>query len=171
MGQRDKWNELYAAQRKALVDYAAPLLGSRDEAEDVVQEAYLNLSRTAETAGREDVPAKAYLYRIVRNLSFNKLKRTRRQRQQNPLNLPWWALPMGAGSPEDNAVLSDRVSRVATALSSMPERTRKIVQMHRFDGYTLEEIADHLGISVTTVHRLLGDAMEGVKDVLRRDME
>ncbi|MNO09217.1 RNA polymerase sigma factor [compost metagenome] len=41
----------------------------------------------------------------------------------------------------------------------MPDETRVIVEMYRFDGYTLQEIADRLDLSTATVHRLLKAAM------------
>lgn len=170
MGQRSKWDKLYVAHHKSLINYAAPILGSRDEAEDTVQDAFVKFAGSSGASIKDDSLIKAYLYSIVRNLSFNKIKRVKRSRQQAVWNLPWWALPRETEGPEDDAILSDRVSLVNDVLARLPERTQAIVRMHRFDGYTLEEIADTLGISVTTAHRLLAGAMEEIKASLRMDL-
>ncbi len=89
--------------RRSLIDYAAPLLGSKDDAEDIVQDAYLRFVR--ETAD-EHMPPKTYLFRIVpssspriyrggrchrpsrRNLSFN--KRSRRKLENNVKASPFF---------------------------------------------------------------------------------
>lgn len=60
---------LFMRHRRALVDHADTIVGSRAQAEDLVQEAWLRFER----AGRHrplDHPA-AYLYRIVRNLALD----------------------------------------------------------------------------------------------------
>ena len=41
----------------------------------------------------------------------------------------------------------------------MPENSRRALEMHRFGGCTLAEIAGHLNVSLTTAHRLLRDAL------------
>jgi hypothetical protein len=89
---------MYLRHRRSLINYAAPLLGSKDDAEDIVQDAYLRFVR--ETAD-EHMPPKTYLFRIVRNLSFN--KRSRRKLENNVVesaDIPWWALPQAVETPE-----------------------------------------------------------------------
>ncbi|MGU9546296.1 sigma factor, partial [Bacillus cereus] len=72
--------KLYLAHRAALLDYAAPIVGCRSRAEDVVQEAWLRFSRQEEDAAIRH-PA-SYLYRIVRNLSLDLTRRSATEKVQ-----------------------------------------------------------------------------------------
>ena len=123
--------DLYLAHRSALVDYAAPIVGCRARAEDVVQEAWLRFN------GRQD-PGLAinnpvgYLYRIVRNLALDLTRSIATERRQ----------------PDGDSLLAQ-----------LPERTRMAFEMHRLGGYTLQQIAAALGISVGLTHQLVHDAL------------
>lgn len=152
----DKRNAIYIAHRPALLAYARLLAGSRAEAEDLVQEAFIRFSpEHADTA----LSPRAYLVRIIRNLAFNLKKRKRYESQQVCENLPFWGQPQPVDTPEQHALFCDQVRSVASILADMPDQTRTVVEMYRFDGYTLQEIADRLDLSVATVHRLLKTAM------------
>lgn len=151
---------MYLQNRKALVDYATPLVGSRAEAEDVVQDAYL---RFVPDESDDSVPHKGYLFQIVRNLSFNLRRRKKRDKSIPADNIPWWALPTAVETPEDDLLFCERVKSVADAVEALPQKTRLILEMYRFDGLSLKEIAKALDISVTTVHRLLNDATNAIK--------
>ena len=70
---------LFTRRRGALVDYADGIVGSRAEAEDLVQEAWLRLEK-AGRRGRLDQPL-AYVYRIVRNLAFDVRRRMTHERK------------------------------------------------------------------------------------------
>ncbi|MBP2562219.1 RNA polymerase sigma-70 factor (ECF subfamily) [Neorhizobium galegae] len=151
---------MYMEHRKALVDYAVPLTGSRDEAEDIVQEAFL---RFVPDQDEEPTPPKTYLYRIVRNLSFNARSRKKRERAVDPGDIPWWALPQFVDTPENDLLFCEQVKRVASVIESLPDRERTVLQMYRHEGLTMSEIADRLKISAPTVYRLLKNAMEEIR--------
>ncbi len=152
----DKRNAIYVAHRPALLAYARLLSGSRAEAEDLVQEAFVRFSlEHAEVA----LSPRAYLVRIIRNLAFNLKKRKRYENQQVCENLPFWGQPQPVDTPEEHSLFCDQVRSVASILSTMSDDARIVVEMYRFDGYTLQEIADRLDLSIATVHRLLKAAM------------
>ncbi len=159
MGVRDADDRrtLYVSHRGPLVEYAAFLLGSREGAEDLVQEAFVRLEPAA--VARVASP-RAYLFRVVRNLAFN-LRRRRRLESTHgtPDAIPSWAAPQLLETPEQRLLLIERVRRLSDLLDRMPEGTRAIVEMYRFEGHTLDEIASALGISVATTHRRLRAAL------------
>ena len=62
-------NSLFIAHRRSLVDYAAGIVGSRTQAEDVVQEAWFRLNRLDDRHPIHE-PLR-YLYRLVRNLAID----------------------------------------------------------------------------------------------------
>lgn len=158
MKQGDGQYSIYLANRAALIDYAAPILGSRETAEDIVQEAFLKL---ASARGWSDGPTQpgAYLYRIVRNLSLDFLRRKKLENRELTEQVPYWTIPRAEATPEQRALFSDDIRRVSAMLAEMPVETRIAVEMHRFGGCKLEEVAAHLGISVATAHRMIHTAL------------
>src|SRR3546814_2447480 len=75
--------------------------------------------------------------------------------RERPDDTPFWGLPQDRGNPEEHALISDQIRQIELALSLMPLKTRIALEMHRFGGYRMEEIAIHLGISVASAHRLI----------------
>jgi RNA polymerase sigma factor (sigma-70 family) len=152
----DKRYAIYRAHRADLVKFATPIAGSREEAEDIVQEAFVRF--TPGHAANAILP-RAYLTRIVRNLALNLRKRKTLEKRHVQDDVPYWGVPQAVQTPEQHMLYEDQVKRVAFILSQMPDQSRIAVEMHRFDGCTMEEIAERLGTSVSSVHRLLRSAM------------
>ena len=170
--QRDDGKlSLFLTHRGALVDYAAPIVGCRSRAEDVVQEAFLRFApdRSApckpESAGGVVEHPVAYLYRMVRNLALNGRRRESGEQRSHSDERTHWMAPATPRTPEQDAIHAQEVARVAAALADLPENARIAVEMHRFGGCTWQEVADRLGVSVPTAHRLVRDAL--VKIALR----
>lgn len=157
--------KLYLTHRSALVDYATPLTGSRAQAEDVVQEAYFRFVPPGEGAGAEKpLP---YLYRIVRNLAFDLIRRSgaeARREAQAALLEAGLAMP----ALDEVFIQREELRRAAAALAELPARTRRAFELHRFHGWTFQQIAEALEISLTSAHRLVRDA---VVHVSRRLMD
>lgn len=171
MPPTDSSLQLYLAHRAALVEYALPIVGDRMRAEDVVQEAFLRFAPSADsaTAGahRIEQPA-AYLYRIVRNLAVDLRRRMAADRRRDDAHLLLSeALPV-APSPEEEALQRDELRRVDAALAELPPDMRRAFEMHRVGGYTLQEIARHLGVSVPTAGRWAQEALMHVAKRLQR---
>jgi RNA polymerase sigma-70 factor (ECF subfamily) len=138
------------------------VLGHREDAEDVVQEAFLaalaNI-RTFDTS-RKFGP---WLYRIVvtRGLNFRK---SRSRRAAEPLE-DAGAASADAG-PAASAERAGLKETVATALGQLPERQRMVVQLFDLDGFSGAEIAVMLGVSPGTVRWYLHEARQALRRML-----
>lgn len=157
-GSNDSTAKVYLAHRRALVDYATPIVGDRARAEDIVQEAFLKFAPTGQAGMHVEQPL-AYLYRIVRNLALDWTRRAVVEDRQQKAGPAWWMVPAAAPTPEQDASHRERLRHVREVLETLPADTRLAVEMHRLGGYTLQEVADHLGVSVPTVHRMVRDAL------------
>lgn len=158
-------HEVYLANRTALIAYATRILGSRETAEDIVQDAFLRFAPANTNTGTSGQTL-AYLYKIVRNLSFDVLKRQKVETREQQNEPPFWSIPNAVPTPEEVVVASDEVRRISEILNDLPVEVRIALEMHRFGGYTLEEIAAHLDISVATAHRHVRTAMTRVATML-----
>jgi RNA polymerase sigma factor for flagellar operon FliA len=71
---------------------------------------------------------------------------------------------LGAGSPEEALLREERAQRMRAALASLPERERRIIQGHYFEGRRFDEVSAELGISKSWGSRVHAHAL----DLLRR---
>lgn len=161
---------LFSDHRGALVEYAARILGNRESAEDVVQDAWLRTAQATAFDGGDgsgtttgpDRPL-GYLYRIVRNRAIDLLRQRRGETGPPPDSL-------GTDRPTPEEAVSQRqaFAIVAEALDALPPRTRRAVILHRVEGAKLKDIADELGISVALAHGLVYDGLDLCRERLRR---
>lgn len=156
--QANSHQTLFLENRSALIDYATRILGSRDQAEDIVQDAFLRLrpEQSEEYAPRQVL---AYLYSIVRNLAFDALKRRRVESREHGQDPPFWIMPQPQTSPEQSVLLADQIRVASETLRSLPSGMRRAIELYRIEGWTLEAIADELGLSTATVHRHIRSGM------------
>ena len=123
-------------------------LHNASEAEDIVQETFVKLFNTNKSF-ESDEHCKAWLIRVAINLSKN-LLRSFRYTHTEELDE---AIPME--SAED--------CTLADALSALPPKYRAVIHLYYYEGYSAKEIAEILGVSVTTVTTRLSRAREKLK--------
>lgn len=163
------WGEIYGAHRSALIAYAERIAGNRAEAEDVVQDAWLQLRQVLDRDRlRDPVP---YLYRIVRNLAIDgRRKATRQARHMSDEAADCLAdIADDAPSPENVVTAQVELRCVEQALSSLPERQRIAIEMYRLGGFKLREIAERLEISVSLAHLLIAKGLAECHRLCRPD--
>ncbi|MFT4090165.1 MAG: sigma-70 family RNA polymerase sigma factor [Asticcacaulis sp.] len=156
---------LYKAHRNALIDYANSIVHDRARAEDIVQDAWLRFDRAlTRTAVQEPLQ---YLYRVVRNLAFDRRRHALSDVIRSGTDISEIAnnLASDLPSPEERVIARNELEFIQAALRELPDRTRIAVEMHRFGGHTLTEIARQLNVSVGTAHGLVA---EGLKHCHRR---
>ena len=155
----------------ALVDRLGPralasaqrLLGSRAEAEDVVQEGFLRLWRKGADwdAGGAARPG-TWLHRVVHNLALDRLRRA---------GAAWDelddALPDAGPGVEAWLMAAERAEALEAALAALPPRQRAAVVLRHVEGYANPEIAAMLGCGVEAVESLTARG----KRALRRMLE
>jgi RNA polymerase sigma-70 factor (ECF subfamily) len=139
---------IYDAHGAIAYALALRLVGDRNEAEDVLQEAFLALWRQAE---RLD-PARgirSYLLTIVHNKAVDRLRR-RSRRNETSLD-PAAPVAAGRGDPVSAAEqLADREA-VLAALQDLPAEQRRAVEMTYFTGMTINQVAARMSVPVGTV--------------------
>ncbi|MDE7548880.1 sigma-70 family RNA polymerase sigma factor [Acetobacter fabarum] len=152
---------LYAKHQSALLKYARGLVSDRSQAEDIVQEAWLRFGRIVADVSPSD-PLR-YLYSIVRNLAIDyRRQKIRENGLLDPGALETVAEHATDGEAPPDQIMRDRnaVDAVRAVMTAMPEQMRVAFEMHRFDGYKLREIAEHLRISVSMAHVLVSEAVD-----------
>lgn len=137
--------QLYSQYAPAILRYLTLLTGSREEAEDLVQETFLKVLGHGGPSPSVD-SVEAWLYTIARNAAYDGFRRHRRRPAiaQGFVHLD--RLPI----PDTTAHVGER-DEVQAALRHLPEAYRAPLLLHAVAGYTLEELAATLGIKLGTV--------------------
>ncbi len=122
---------------------------SRDDVDDIVQEAYVRVLRAR---GRGELRSpKAFLFTTARNLAIDRLRLSRTARTE-PLveNEALAVLDEGAGIPESLA-RNQELALLTEAIQSLPDRCRQVFTLRKVYGLSQREIAQKLGLSENTV--------------------
>ncbi|MFC4947585.1 sigma-70 family RNA polymerase sigma factor [Pseudonocardia sp. GCM10023141] len=136
---------VYAEHGRALLAYATRLLGDRAAAEDVVQETLIRAWRHPEVLTNGKGSARGWLLTVTRNLVTDRI-RARAARPKEVAEDP--TAPPVQRDHADSVVASVTVLR---AMDELSEDHRGVLQQLYFQGRSLVEAADALGIPAGTV--------------------
>ena len=155
----DRLTVLYTAHYRGLVRLAAYLTGDRDNAEEVVQDAYVKV--LGRWGGLRDPGAgEAYLRQAVVNLSRSRV----RHRVVVDRNAPV-PLPDGASAESGALDLLDRTA-VVRALAALPRRQREAVVLRYYADLSEAQTAQAMGVSTGAVKSHTSRAMSALRQLL-----
>ncbi len=164
MTRSDWQTEEFERNRRHLEAVAYRMLGSRSEAEDAVQEAWLRLSRSDAEAVENLV---GWLTTVVARVSLDML-RSRRARREDYVALPEPIVTIENG-PEDEAVLADSVGlALLVVLDTLTPAERLAFVLHDMFGVAFDEIAAILDRSETATRQLASRARRRVRGATPR---
>ena len=164
MTQSDWQTEEFERNRRHLEAVAYRMLGSRSEAEDAVQEAWLRLSRS-DTEAVENLAG--WLTTVVARVSLDML-RSRRVRREDYVALPEPIVTIEEG-PADEAVLADSVGlALLVVLDTLTPAERLAFVLHDMFGVTFDEIAAILDRSEAATRQLASRARRRVRGATPR---
>jgi RNA polymerase sigma-70 factor, ECF subfamily len=125
-------------------------LGDGDDAEDVVQEAFVRLVEADEGDGRPDNAA-AWLFRVAGRLASDR----RRGEERRARIARGLALDTGEGAAPDGAIeRAETIAVVREVLGSLGERDRQLLLLHH-SGLSYREIAERIAVAPASVGSLL----------------
>ena len=159
---------IFLAQRPTLLRLLVARLGNREDAEDVLQDMWLRIDRLADQPVAQ--PA-AFLYRIAANLATDRRIATGRRGARDAVWVD--SLPHADELPDAERTLmaQQQWQEVEGAIADMPERMAVAFRMFRLEEQSQRVIAEHLGISISGVEKLLQRAYRKIHDRLDRFAE
>lgn len=136
---------------------AVALLGSREEAQDIVQEAMVKL-----WSGRERLDEvkcmKAYCYGMVRNACITYLSRKNTTEPVEALSAV-----KGDESPHHIVEVRDSLRILRQAINAMPPEQSEVMKLSAYAGMSNSEIAELTGLSNTNVRTILSRGRKKLK--------
>lgn len=159
-GDRDAQYSLYKLYSKAMYNVGYRITRSEEEAEDVLQEAFINAFRNLDSY-RGDASFGAWLKRIVVNKAINALNK--RKHEAIPDDEQW-----DVAEEEVPADYGDEltVERVKRGIEQLPDGYRSVLSLYLLEGYDHQEIAEIMNISESTSKSQLNRAKSKLRALL-----
>lgn len=169
--QGDVWafRQLVELHQQFAFSLAFRIVCDEDDARDIVQEAFIRVWKHLKDFVPE-VKFTTWLYRIVVNLSYDRLKGERsRRRLFMPLSKTVEGDRSAVGRPVDTDVMNrDLADRIKTIAHGLPVRQRVVFVLRDLQDLSVQEVAEILGISHEAVKTNLCYARRHIRLSLKR---
>ncbi|PRD49195.1 RNA polymerase sigma-70 factor [Sphingobacterium haloxyli] len=148
MKATDQDRLLFKKHYRALCYFAWQMVQDEETAEDLAQDAFVAYLNNKTRLPADENTIKSFLYTAIKHAVYNLNRRNKVVRK-------FWERTEFTESDEmdyeHQIIRTEFTSAVHVALESLPEGCRKIMTMSYVDGYSNEEIAQELQISVNTI--------------------
>lgn len=173
-GDSGAFRQLFSKHSDALVNFAYRFVGNRDRAEELAQDAFLQIYRAR---GRYEARARftTYLYRVATNLCLNELRRFEYQGKTEPLE----GIPAEKGEEGTRELADEQLptaeahlagfetsKRIQKVLDKLPTNQKSALLLSRVEGLSYQEVADCLGSTESAVKSLIFRATQTLRDEL-----
>lgn len=154
---------LVTRYQSAFLLRAGYVVKSRDEAEDVVQEAFVRIYRFAPRFDGEAGTFRAWAMTILMNVARTRYQKQAKDRGRVAPLLPEHYESLAAPKADDAAYAKDTVER---ALKEAPEDVALILKLAYIDGLPYQQIAEHLEVSIGAVKTRVHRAKKLLRDII-----
>ncbi|MFJ3076298.1 MULTISPECIES: sigma-70 family RNA polymerase sigma factor [Pseudomonas] len=151
----DTLDSLYRDNHGWLQAWLRRRLGDREHAADIAQDTFLRLMVSGRMPGPRE--SRSYLAQIARNLVIDQWRRLRIERAylQSIAHLPEPESP----SLETRALILETLVQIDAMLDRMPDNVRQAFLLSQFEGLTYPQIAERLGVTVSSVQKYMTRAI------------
>ena len=163
-GDQKAYYEIYKLYSKAMFNICFRILGNKEVAEDVLQEAFVNAFQNIRSY-RGKASFGAWLKKIVVNKAISHLRKQR----MNLVELDDH-YEIQEDNDHDDLDLVLKVEMIREAIQKLPNGFRIVFSLYLLEGYDHKEIAEILGISESTSKSQYNRAKRKLKDIIRAEV-
>jgi len=164
---------LYDRYAARVLGVALKIIGDQSLAEDILQETFWRVWQNAAAYQPQLGPFTGWLFRIVRNLSIDAYRR--RNVRPQALRSANGTDPILDETPDPDTDVAEQAQAIITnrqirsALASLPDVQRQVIELAYFYGMTRQEIAEATGEALGTIHTRARLALQKLRGELERD--
>lgn len=143
-----------------LVYYVQRMVGDKDRAKDVIQEAYSRLLYINKSSNIDN--ERAYLYKTSRNIVIDQ-SRKEKSSSETLYEEEEHSIPQEE-QPHEQVVQSNQYEQMMKIVQSLPPKCQQAFILHVIEGYSRKEISSKMGISIAAVEKNILRASEKIKN-------
>ncbi len=171
-GDQEAFCEIARANRNMVINVCFSLLNDKERSEEVAQDVFLQIYKKAgEFKGKSKLST--WIYRIAVNRALNARRRDqffkKREiiRQKTSVDPDYLKAPQ-SDSPDSRLETEEIRAAIRKALDYLPEKQRTVIILHKIEGMSSKEIAQILGISLSSAEARIHRAKINLKKKLSR---
>ena len=164
-GDAEALGELYDRYAASALATALRVLGDREEAEDVVHDAFVMVWRKIDRFDARRGSLRAWLMTVVRNRAIDRVRARRSTIDVDDAD-ERALLRTGPNPTWEATLLRTSASELQAALGDLPDDQRRAVELAYFEGYTYREVADLTGVPTGTANGRLRLALGKLRTAL-----
>jgi len=172
-GESQALEALYDRYASTVLGISLKIMGDQAAAEDVLQETFWRVWRSAASYQSQRGSFTGWLFRIARNLAIDAYRRRNiRPRPITDVDDSDSKIDQTPDPNMDVAQQSQRLfnhKRVLSALATLPGVQRQVIEMAYFHGMTRQEIAEATGEALGTIHTRARLALQKLREELQRE--
>jgi RNA polymerase sigma-70 factor (ECF subfamily) len=164
----DAFTVFYDRHSQAAFALAYRIVGARQAADDVCQEAFLSVWRSAGRYDAELGNARSWVLAVVRNRSIDHLRRVTRTKEREVADealAERHPAPSDQGT-ESTALRNAQAGETRQLLDELSEDQRRVIELSFYSGYSHSEIAALLGLPLGTVKARMNRGLARMRSVL-----
>jgi len=168
-GELSAFDGLVARWERKIRGAVHRILGNEEEARDVCQEAFLKAYRALDSF-KSEARFSSWLYQIALNISRDRLRRRKGRTHVSLQELEEGGTVLVTRRPSAHELVEagDLARTVESAIASLPEEQREIIVLKEYQELTFAEIADVLGVPISTVKTRLYRGLSQLRVSLER---
>ncbi len=157
-------SELMTRHGQSLQRYITRKLGNPADAAEVAQETFLRLYRLEHPEQLDN--ARAFMFQVASNLAIDQLRRRSLhfrflKSESRAVEDPEFVHATAAtASPEQILSAREKLARIFQAVDALPDKCRQAFLLHRISGLSYSEIAQELGVTVSSVEKYIQQALK-----------
>jgi RNA polymerase sigma-70 factor (ECF subfamily) len=172
-GESSALEALYDRYASTVLGISLKIMGDRAAAEDVLQETFWRVWRSAASYQSQRGSFTGWLFRIARNLAIDAYRRG--NIRPRPITDVDDSDSIIDRTPDPNVDVPEQSQlhlthkQVLSALATLPRVQRKVIEMAYFYGMTRQEIAEATGEALGTIHTRARLALQKLREELKRE--
>lgn len=162
---RDAFSQLYDRFSTLVFTVAMRMLKVRSDAEDLLQEVFVQVWRQAQSYSAERGSPEAWIINIARSRAIDKIRSIRRMERSFVLTDDL-ARAESSDNVESSVAESEARMTMNSALANLPDAQRRVLELAYFDGLTQTEIAARLAEPLGTVKTRMRSGIQKLREIL-----
>lgn len=164
-GDTEALGELYDRYASTAIATAVRVVGGREEAEDVVHDAFVAVWRKIDRFDAARGSLRAWLMTVVRNRAIDRIRARRTTIDVDDAD-ERSLLRTGPNPTLEAALTRASTGDLRAAMASLPEEQRRALELAYFEGYSYREVAELTGVPAGTANGRLRLALAKLRDTL-----